>query len=254
MANFISNLIARHTTAANYVLPRLRGRFEPQPGPATEAMPAYFPADAAPSADNIPAAANGLPEQPTHTPLPEQPVRKSVDPAAAPLVERTVAPPETLQPLLTPPATAQPAAYPSTNREQQPVMPANYPGPIPIPGTVNNLFAKHPPLARESGKAYTPSLLPEQEQPAASGSPYFSIRPPGQPNIALTVNNGPDRSMQRSGQFAAAAATPQQTIKVSIGRIDVRAVTQPAATKSGAAIKPAMTLDDFLKKRSGGTS
>ena len=267
MGNFISNLITRHTTAASYVMPRHRGRFEPQAGPA-EAAPAYLRTDVPPPADpadDTPAAANALPERPNSTPQssPHQQERDYRPPV--PPAKRTVVPPETLLPLFTPPATPLPDAQPSSHNVQEQAIPGNYPGPVAIPGTVNNLFAKHPPPGFR--EANTPSLPPEgeQEQHAAARPHYFAINPPGQQGIAFTVdtgNNGkgstvssyrenhfsPDRNTQRSGQYSVAASAPQPVIKVSIGRIDVRAVTQPAAAKQGTAAKPAMSLDDFLKK------
>lgn len=273
MGNFISNLIARHTTAASYVMPRHRGRFEPQPGAPAEAMPAYFRADASPSADNTPAAASARPERaegtPASAPLHEAHMQQKQYKPAVPPANRTVAPPETLLSLFTPPATEPPAASPSSNSVQEHALPGNYPDPVPIPGTVNNLFANHPPPV--SREANTPPLPPEQEQHTAARPLYFTVSPPGQQGTAFTVNtvnNGkastvspywenhfsPDRNTQRSALYSNAASAPQPVIKVSIGRIDVRAVTQSAAAKQGSAAKPAMSLDDFLKKRSGGTS
>lgn len=250
MANFISNLIARHTTAASYVMPRLRGRFESQAGPAEEAMPAWPRGNGAPLADHLPAATGPLPSAPGPAAArpPAMPAAQSAEQQPAPPAHLTVAPPASLLSLLRPAEAAHPSPGDEGNE---------------MPGrTVNNLFADHPPPANSSPGAA--AAFPSQTQPATIRPLYFTI----QPGPALPAYNGngptatsawgnhfsPDRNMQRSGQYPIAATAPQPVIKVSIGRIDVRAITQPAAAKPGTAGKAAMSLDDFLKKRSGGTS
>lgn len=259
MGNFISNLIARHTTAASYVMPRLRGRFEPQPGPAAEPMPVYSQGNIAPPADHPPAVTGALPERrgPAATPPSAPLVQESGEQAAIPPVNNTIAPPETLLSLFAPAATERPAAQAPPDNGGEHTRADNYPAAMPTGGTVNNLFVKHPPP--QNGGTNTPSTAPEQTQPVTTRPLYFSIQPAGQQGIVLSDHKGngyPDRNMQRAGagQYSPAAAAPQPVIKVSIGRIDVRALTQPAAAKSNTANKAVMSLDDFLKKRSGGTS
>jgi len=44
---------------------------------------------------------------------------------------------------------------------------------------------------------------------------------------------------------------PEPTITVTIGRIEVRAVTPPPPTKSTPRVAPVMSLDDYLRRRSG---
>lgn len=267
MGNFISNLIARHTTAASYVMPRLRGRFESQPGPAAETRPVYARGNVSPSADDPAAAAGALPERPNAagTPPHEPHMQERDDKPSVPPANSTVAPPETLLSLFTPSSAGPPAADPLPGSGGEQPLAGNYPDPIPMGGTVNNLFVNHP--LTENSETDTPFTQPEQEPHAAARPLYFTISPPGQ-GLAFNLNNGngstispqwfnhfsPDRNMQRSGQYSVAASAPQPVIKVSIGRIDVRAITQPAAAKNNTAAKPAMSLDDFLKKRSGGTS
>lgn len=258
MANFISNLIARHTTAASYVMPRLRGRFEPQPAPAAEAMPVDLRGHVTPSADHMPLVTGALPERPGRTGAPPTAalMQEREEPTAVRPANHTIAPPETLLSLFTPAAKAAPDAQASPDHEGAHPLAGNYPAAIPTGGTVNNLFVQAPPP--QNGGTHTPNTAPEQTQPANVRPLYFSIQSPGQQGIALSHynGNGPAGSlpMQRAGQYSPAAAAPQPVIKVSIGRIDVRALTQPAAAKSNTANKAVMSLDDFLKKRSGGTS
>ena len=254
MGNFISNLIARHTTATSYVMPRLRGRFEPQPGPAAEAMPVYSPGNITPSADHTSAVTGVFPERrgPAATPL----AQENEDQPAIPPANNTIAPPETLLSLFAPAATVPPAAQAPPDNGGEHTRADNYPATMPTGGTVNNFFVKHP--LPQNGGTNTPSTAPEQTQPATGRPLYFSIQPAGQQGIAGSHYNGNGATgsfpMQGSGQYSSAAAAPQPVIKVSIGRIDVRALTQPAAAKSNTANKAVMSLDDFLKKRSGGTS
>ncbi|HEY1166159.1 MAG TPA: hypothetical protein VGE90_13355 [Chitinophaga sp.] len=256
MGNFISNLIARHTTAASYVMPRLRGRFEPQPAPAAEAMPVDLRGNVTPSADHTSAVTAALPKGPgrTDAPPPAALIQEREAPTAVPPANNTIAPPETLLSLFGAAVTAPPAAHPLPDNGGEPA--DNYPATIPTGGTVNNFFVQYPPP--QNGGTHTPSTAPEQTQPATVRPLYFSIQSPGPQGIAFSQYNGnrPAGSfpMQRTGQYSPAAAAPQPVIKVSIGRIDVRALTQPAAAKSNTANKAVMSLDDFLKKRSGGTS
>lgn len=60
------------------------------------------------------------------------------------------------------------------------------------------------------------------------------------------------KTMNNAWMAEQAKAEPQPVIKVTIGRIDVRAVTQPqAAAKTSSQPKPAMSLEDFLKNKNG---
>ncbi|WP_298734388.1 hypothetical protein [uncultured Chitinophaga sp.] len=284
MANFIGNLIARHTSAASYVMPRLRGRFEPQPGAATDTIPAWPGEQMPPLAEPSPAAAAGIPEgQQGHIAAPPAPQQPKDEPLTAPVANNTIAPPETLLSLFTPAAAAPPAstaapaaqtpvaAPPVNNGRQHPAQrqqagAEHYPGTMPAGGTVNNHFEMH--ASAEGAATGTPSPPHAYTQTAGVRSLYFQVGPPGQPLTVAPLPNGngdtgspqwlhhfsAGRQQQRTAPFSAAAQAPQQVIKVSIGRIDVRAQTQPAAVKNGTANKAAMSLDDFLKKRSGGTS
>jgi hypothetical protein len=220
-------------------------------------MPPYSHGNAAPSADHIPPVTGALPERrgPAATPPSAPLAQESGEQAAIPPADNTIAPPETLLSLFAPAATERPAAQASPDNGGEHTTADNYPATMPTGGTVNNLFVKQPPP--QNGGPDTPSTAPEHTQPATVRPLYFSIQPAGQQGIALSPYNGngyPDRNVQRSGQYTPAAAAPQPVIKVSIGRIDVRAITQPAAAKSNTANKAVMSLDDFLKKRSGGTS
>jgi hypothetical protein len=65
----------------------------------------------------------------------------------------------------------------------------------------------------------------------------------------------PQTSSSESGRLSAAAPDAAPTIRVHIGRIDVRAVMPPAQQESRRAParpRPSLTLEDYLGRRSGG--
>ncbi len=79
--------------------------------------------------------------------------------------------------------------------------------------------------------------LSEPAQPAAPTAPEISPVPPPQPATELP----------------AADAPPEPTIRVSIGRIDVRVADPPPAKPSPAQRQaPQLSLDEYLRLRSGG--
>ncbi len=76
-----------------------------------------------------------------------------------------------------------------------------------------------------------------------------NIRPYGSDYLEKTIGAMVDGYSEKRG----AASTPP-TIKVTIGRIDVRAVMQqaPSPQRRTAPPKPKLKLDDYLKQRNGG--
>jgi hypothetical protein len=46
--------------------------------------------------------------------------------------------------------------------------------------------------------------------------------------------------------------SPEPTVHVTIGRVEIRAVSAPAAQKSSSPIKPALSLSEYLTRRNGG--
>jgi len=44
----------------------------------------------------------------------------------------------------------------------------------------------------------------------------------------------------------------EPTVHVTIGRVEIRAVAAPAAQKRSTPSKPALSLNDYLQRRSGG--
>jgi hypothetical protein len=86
-------------------------------------------------------------------------------------------------------------------------------------------------------------LEPAPAQPLRPSTPAIIVRQPDSPPIMPT-----GRVMKQTAE----AAEPPQTISVTIGRVDVRAVfPQPPASRVSRTEKPAaMSLDEYLKRRS----
>ena len=101
--------------------------------------------------------------------------------------------------------------------------------------------------AREPGSQPTPaSALPPSNQPQRGDT-----KPPPvvvQTRIAPLVEKGLDFSLSRP------SPQPQPTVRVTIGRIEVRAVGSPESPAKPRATPPVMNLDDYLRRRNQGSS
>ena len=88
-------------------------------------------------------------------------------------------------------------------------------------------------------------VVPAPAQPLQPSTPAITVRQPDSPPITPT---------RRVINQTAEAVEPRQTVSVTIGRIDVRAVfPQPSAPRVSRTEKPAaMSLDEYLKQRSEG--
>ena len=69
-----------------------------------------------------------------------------------------------------------------------------------------------------------------------------------QTRIAPLVEKGLDFSLSRP------TPQPQPTVRVTIGRIEVRAVASSEAPAKPRATAPVMNLDDYLRRRNQGSS
>ena len=101
--------------------------------------------------------------------------------------------------------------------------------------------------AREPGSQPTlPSAMPPSNQPERGDT-----KPPPvvvQTRIAPLVEKGLDLSLSRP------SPQPQPTVRVTIGRIEVRAVGSPESPAKPRATPPVMNLDDYLRRRNQGSS
>lgn len=93
------------------------------------------------------------------------------------------------------------------------------------------------------------SPRPLSESPRSSSELIHATQP--RPPVRSPVMPTHDLSVGRSLQHA--NTTPAPLIRVTIGRIDVRAVLPPAQLpRRTASTKPKLTLDEYLKQRNGG--
>jgi hypothetical protein len=87
-----------------------------------------------------------------------------------------------------------------------------------------------------------------------SSDAYAAIGRTGAPLTTRSHHERPEPASQSARESTGASTRTEPTIRVSIGRIDVRAVSPPASpprrTKQPA---PKMSLDDYLRARNGGT-
>jgi hypothetical protein len=89
---------------------------------------------------------------------------------------------------------------------------------------------------------------PSPDYPVGEISPGYNANPPPEPDAD-------QRLLTTSSRRTADANESQPVIRVSIGRIEVRATTSPVApaTKRASSTAPALSLSDYLKRRKGGT-
>ena len=236
MNNFINNIVSRHVQPANNIQPRVRGRFEPLGQPAAgipdfvEPSPLDMPGE--PSSQKkytIPGIKDHLPENiittkqmmPADTFSAEKVTQETIPPV---MPADTVIPPlapiyaKNMQEVMAPPLQAPLAAVTqphsvTTGNAVAPVTAQQ--SPVALPGVEYVRHHRLPQLAEEARSWLRGSTPPEQRKEAAESKP--------------------------------AIAAP--VIQVTIGRIEVRAVTQPAPAKTQHTTTPVMSLDEFLKRK-----
>jgi hypothetical protein len=266
MSGFISNLIARHAGSENTVQPRLPGKFESYAGPG-----AARDDDAVTNEQADEQPARQPKNKTTFTPPVEQPSKAT---------EHTV------------PSPVRAATKLTEQMKQEDAVKAQQPTPQPSPSNVPVNAKQQPPVApplitpQNTIESITrqkevvhhteliqpahvinqittePSINPDsiqpitinQQQDSGAQSPitgdeagHLPIDPSWLQQLRKTLNNAWPVEQPKED-------TPQ-VIKVNIGRIDVRAVTQsPAAVKATTSPKHVMSLEDFLKNKNGGAS
>lgn len=292
MNNYLSNIAARALNQAPIVRPRLRGRFDPAP-PARESsvdrlkpappesIDSEWPVENNPGAtsenqrahEHLPASRHPGDENEPHTlsfshrdekttsdlqnaslvPSPQTPVIQvpiaaatisttqptrpvSVNPLApiASGFERDAPPARTEQRLLSEPRPDQ--ARPSDQLEIKTII------------VREERMIERSEQAREPRSQSSPvSAMPQSNQPRRRDT----IPPPVvvQTRIAPLVEKGLDAfSLSRP------TPQPQPTVRVTIGRIEVRAVQSSESPAKPLATHPVMNLDDYLRRRNQGTS
>lgn len=285
MNPYFQNLIARNMTASREIQPRLASRFEPEElrqnapdatGVDEAFLPTEKPVREAPDIRRDPPAHEGIPFQQTEVPVYPRETKTPV---------KTTARPDSFRPGDEKPqgASSERVPVPATITDASPAIrvaskkapsvakppKAENAEPLPLP------FASNSQNKREA----SPAIMPQRdEQPVKrtakkqadaplSKEPYLKTRPAASaaltpafktPDIRpLSASQESPRWMTPEGPTAGQEAPAEKTIKITIGRIDVRAVFPPPATPTKEArpkrSSPQITLHDYLQKQRGGS-
>ena len=284
MNNYLSNIAARALNQAPTVRPRLRARFDPAP-PAND--PAVDRLKLAPSesiaserrVDNILAATSDNQQKYEHPDANRTPDDKH-EPHALSFANRDekntalsndtlVAPPQ--PPVIQAAIAAVPAPQPvfvnplspirsSFERDASPARTEQRSLPEPRsdqarpsdPHEIRTIIVREERIiepseqARERVSPPTASLVPPSNQTQRGDT-----KPPPvvvQTRIAPMVDKGLDLSLNRP------SPQPQPTVRVTIGRIEVRAVGSSQSPAKPRATPPVMNLDDYLRRRNQGST
>ena len=234
MSDFPSNLVARALGRAPTVQPRLPSLFESSPGGPeladSEAEATEVPTPARATSTEVPAA---LPSVPATAPVspdsspPLTPSRRWSEAQRAP----SLSPAQPQSSLRLAPPSSEPAVVappPPPARRQDAGATAGSPEPV--------LTGRRPADAQQiqPSAALVPALLSPQ--------PHASVREP--PHAERAAASKLPHAPQNAG-------TP--TIRVTIGRIEVRLVTPARPVSSSASPrKPMLSLEDYLRARNRG--
>jgi hypothetical protein len=269
MSDFLGNLAARSLGREQVLRPRLAARFEPPAGsamtPLVEVVDEVTEVSPAPHADRRPppmaksvahrpdalpaSAAAPLPQSPQLAPSP-RPIQVPVSPPATAVpattitmtVERPTTPVPTVSPLPLPAIRTTPLQTPTPPRDA--VRPA-------VRAVTDSKSESLPivplPVARHDtiGPPHVPMDVGPRQTPAEP--PPRMIEPLAPPKAAPVVATMPSKSVRDDEPLPAQAASSPPTIRVTIGRVEVRAVTSPAPAVPTPTAVPMMSLEEYLR-------
>ena len=264
MTGFISRIISRHAHPQNNIVPRLPGRFESAAGVTQNLFENDFGnSDIGSTAnpDNI-----GNNRHIRHT---QDKAHESIDPAnednSAVLLDKNKASAVKVSNTnLQTPSIPKPAAI---NKLERSVMPNEdvlvHQTIIPKLSTADNEHNSNTTVNDTPSHNYNIQEMNIIDNAAISaGSLQFiapvtskerSIKESTSLQIQQPLSATPSLQPNITAPLISERANQQPVIKVHIGKIEIKAINQPSAnevrTKSSNANKPAMTLDDYLKKR-----
>lgn len=289
MTNYLSNIAARALNQAPTVRPRLRGRFDPGP-PANDQAVDRLKFDLSESiaserpVENSLAAtsrnqqkyegphANRTPND-ENEPRPSSFAHRDEKNTSALLNDTLVAPPQTpaVQPVIA--APTGPATEPTqqvSGNALSPIASSVERDASPVRTEQRSALDLHPDQARPSDPREIKTIIVREEriierseqarepgsQPAPAMPPSNQTRRRGtkpppvvvQTRIAPLVGEDLDFSLSRP------SPQPQPTVRVTIGRIEVRAVASSQPPAKPRATPPVMNLDDYLRRRNQGNS
>lgn len=292
MNGYVASLVSRALGEAPVLRPRTPSLFEGYAGPpatveaAPDAGPAPRPARTpsgpasavrephARSVEDPPPVSASAPEEQPITPPGTPPTRleATVRPVQ-PLSERPAAPRTSLPE--SPLRVAQPSAQHLTHHEERivvsravpeaasPVRPASEPGTAaaPVAPATNRMRMTPPPTPasspherHEERREEHHDVVDATVRAGRSITPAPAVMAPQTPRLSPSLI-APPRAMTPAPPAAALSAAPpaEPTIRVTIGRVDVRAVVQPAQARRTAEVsRPKLTLEDYLGGGGGG--
>lgn len=230
MSDYLSNLVAKSRNVASLVQPRPVSPFEPS------------------SPTGIPGADRAGPE--VETALEARFSRDTPFDDRAPASTPVLHPPDTRLPRLGGVESAgifppMPRNTVNHGTREYPVIAAGSPTPVPGRGAAGTASVIPPP-----GNAGGALVLPRHAGPPES---VFTLRA-GQSRPGSVTPRETASSIGPAPQAGSASTSPQDsapTIKISIGRVDVRAVMPPAPLRRSASARraPSLTLTDYLKQQ-----
>jgi hypothetical protein len=272
LTGFLVKLLARSRGAADVVTPRIASLFEP-PGPslpAPEWEVVAGPEPDAASAPNRTAAGSRAPAPGSRAQAEASrpPGRIQAQPERIPAEHETDVD-EPRPTVLSPPVPAAGPA-PAARLTQLPGRPGSAPGRVPEAAGVTAAtpvdrgardVAADVPAARATGRQAPQDGFAGREPSFSEVGPEApALRPSEIADQPLPVPRPPAPPLllppRRRPRFEAArreqpAASSVPAVHVTIGRIEVRAVTDPAPTRRERAESPVMSLADYLKSRAG---
>ena len=282
MSDFLNNLAAKSLGLADPVQPRIRSLFEPHSAnarmPARLSIRSSIETDAVREQQSSPNSEIGATNQAASNlrqPIPdliESSARLSADAPLKQKSESDTPPSDRGQPahadatIITnspmPRAaidsaqslahdrkaateTASDASLPATKRADARLQIADErKPPVALEPDIRRIVEDQISRRKDNARPFTPSAESLAEKRAVTASPSRTIAPAqAPPTTRLPVAQQP-----------IPVAPPRPEIKITIGRVDVRAVmpAQPVARARPAASSAPMALDDYLRERSGG--
>jgi hypothetical protein len=247
MSDFLGNLAARAVAATNAVRPRLPSRFESPPNAESgmRAPESERIADEDRSAVHSPQPAVSM----VPSPLPAARTAQLI-PAAHVEGQAALKPPPSMH---LPVAPVAPSSSLSPASVMQPSLTSS-PAVAGVPAPVGK---------ETSPPAPQPAQQPAPEPAHAEGGP--PPRKPAEPVIpqrVVVIEKQPVAAAVIPASPSSGTGTPRETqteqpgpiIRVTIGRIDVRAVlpSAPVPARKAQAVSPVLSLDEYLKQRDGG--
>lgn len=241
MSDFLGNLAAR-TIAAPSLRPRTRMRFEPEPAEELGA-PQVLDAPRAPVAAKAEAPAaepSSRPAVARETNVPVQ--RVEPPPPAERVVERTkIAPPVPPREHVVERVVPKAGETVVVERIHE--------------TTIETMAPQNVERAVERDEQPAPrrhrydEQPPRVEEPSATKTDRHEASP-RERVITRRETNRQRIEQQIESRVAEAAPNAEPVVHVTIGRVEVRAVTQPAPQRPAPQRSPVMTIDDYVAKRS----